>query len=137
MDKLIDFDVQYIDKPNTKFFDATLLSAGTHAELTFVYQHRGDMVFMCENGLKVYDLAHAKALLKMQVQERLETSQKSVRHFFMCKPGATMQDLEIEYIKPFVELVLDMHKGNVTASAVSLGMNRATLDKRLKEWGIK
>ncbi len=52
-------------------------------------------------------------------------------------PGGNLYELVLEEVEqPLFELVLKRSAGNITKAAGILGVNRATLRKRLKRYGL-
>ncbi len=59
------------------------------------------------------------------------------RHLDGEKPSA-VYDMVISHVeKPLLQFILDHAQGNQTRAAEILGLNRNTLRKKIKEYGIK
>ena len=53
------------------------------------------------------------------------------------QPGGNLYDLVMQQVeKPLLEIVLNHTDGNQTKAAKHLGINRATLRKRLREYNL-
>ncbi len=53
------------------------------------------------------------------------------------QPGGNLYDLVMQQVeKPLLEIVLNHTGGNQTRAAEHLGLNRATLRKRLREYNL-
>lgn len=65
---------------------------------------------------------------------------KSLTRYFEClnghQPGALYELVVSEVEQPLLEVVMEQSDGNLTVAASLLGINRATLRRKLQKYGL-
>ena len=83
---------------------------------------------------------HLAAPAEQQAQTLRDSVEKALKNYFAHLDGQPVTDIyqmvlsEVE--APLLETIMTYTRGNQTKASIMLGLNRGTLRKKLKEYGL-
>ena len=93
-----------------------------------------------DSGMDISSLKHLTSSSNTPNQTLRDHVEQAIRNYFAHLDGESASDVynlvlaEVE--APLLEVVLEFSRGNQTRASEILGLNRGTLRKKLKEYGM-
>lgn len=93
-----------------------------------------------DTGMDISSLKHLTCSSNTTNQSLRDHVEQAIRNYFAHLDGESVSDVynmvlaEVE--APLLEVVLEYSRGNQTRASEILGLNRGTLRKKLKEYGM-